>query len=158
MQTSSLITYPMATHLYNSVHKCPHIKQEYTQSCRWVPPSKRKEFITQQASLSSSVICGLTSKLLFLEILIWVVPYHIASSKNSVFRVWRTQRSVFAAFSLEQRIKGRSHDFFWKGKYSQGTVCISNVLWQILASHVIAFSFHYEVKQCFTQAANTLQE
>lgn len=146
METSSLITCPLVPPF---VCMNTHMLKARTQaeSCHWVPPSKWKEFITQLACLRSSVICGLTSKLLFLEILIWVVPYHIAGSKNSVCRERGTKGSVLVAFSLEQGIKGRRQGFFWKGRYSQGTVCISNILWQILASNVIAFSSDYEVRQ-----------
>lgn len=88
-----------------------YIKEEHRQSCCWVPPSKWKEFITQQACLSA-VICGLTGKLLFLEILIWIVPHRSTSSKNSISRAWGTQESVLVTFSPWKGIKGRSCGFF----------------------------------------------
>lgn len=48
-----------------------------------------------------------------------------------------------------------SNVFFWRRKYSQGTVCISSVLCQILESNVIAFSFDYEVRQNVSQKLQT---
>lgn len=73
------------------------------------------------------------------------LPHHWCT--NSVCRMRGTQGSMLVAFSLEQEMKERRQGFFWKRRYSQGTVCISNILWQILASNVIAFSSDYEVTQ-----------
>lgn len=130
------------------VCKYRHVKSKNTERELPLGTSQQMERVYHSAAcLRSSVIRGLTRKLLFLEILIWVVPYHITGSKNSVCRVRGTKGSVLAAFSLEQGIKGRRQGFFWKGRYSQGTVRISNILWQILASNVIAFSSDYEVRQ-----------